>query len=90
VEERDAEPRARRPQDLAGVRRPVVKVEEVGRAVLAERLDEELQHVGLPLGVARLDGEEESARVVEERVDAERPRLTADEERGSVTHVGMP
>jgi hypothetical protein len=90
VQERDAEPGAGGAEDVATVSGAVVEVEDVGRAVLAERPDQDLEHVGLALGVARLDGDDEAAGVVEEGVDAERPALAVDGERRPVADVGVP
>src|SRR5690606_28049075 len=53
-------------------------------------LDEEIQHVRLALGVARLDREDVARGVVEERVDAQRPAHAGDLERRSVAHVAVP
>jgi hypothetical protein len=58
--------------------------------VPAQRLHQEGQHVDLLLGVARLDGEDEAAGVVEERVDPERPGLAADLERRPVADIALP
>ena len=90
VQERDAEPGAGGAEDLADVGRAVVEVEHVGRAVLAQGPDQDFEHVGLALGVARLDGDDEPAGVVEQGVDAQGTGLAVDGERRAVADIGVP
>jgi len=59
----------------------------IGRPVAAGRADEQRDHVELALGVARLDRDDVSRRVVEDRVDAHRLLVR---ERRRMADVGVP
>ncbi len=56
----DAEAFARQAQAFASVHRAIVEVEGVGRAMAAQRSEEQLQHVDLALGVTGPDDHEEA------------------------------
>ncbi len=70
MHERSAHARAREREGLSAVGRAVVKVERVGRSVLAKSADQEREHVDLALGVHRLEGHDVTGGVVEKGVDA--------------------
>jgi hypothetical protein len=90
MEKRDAEPLAAETECVAPIRRPVVEVEGVGEAVPTDGRDQEAEHVDLLLGVVGLEGDHVARRVVEQPVDAERPGLACDEERGPMANVAVP
>jgi len=90
VQQPDTEAAARGAQRLADVRRSVVQVQRVGRAVQPERFDEQPQHLDLALGRARLQRDDVAAVVVQDRVDAQRHAFAVDPQRGAVTDVGVP
>ena len=80
----------REPQHVAAVRRAVVEVERVGRAVAAQRAEEEVEHVVLALGVVRLERDDVARGIVEQRVDAQRLGRLADAQRRAVADVAVP
>jgi hypothetical protein len=53
----------------------------------AQRGQEHIEHVGLALGVERLERDHKARCLVEHRVDAERPGGRTDPQRPSMTHV---
>ena len=81
----------RRPQKLLTdyVPRHIIGVEAVGGAHAAQRGEKQSEHVGLALGVVRLERDHVACRVVHQRVNPERPRRAADVERGAVTDVAV-
>jgi hypothetical protein len=90
VDERDPQPLAAKTEDFAAIGRAIVEVERVRRTVTAQRADEQGEHVGFLLGVVRLERDDEARGVVEQGVDAQGARLTADEDRLTVTDVAVP
>ncbi len=60
VDQRDAEPLAREAQRFAAVRRAIVEVQRVGRALTAQRTEEDAEHVVLSLAVMRFERDDEA------------------------------
>ena len=90
MDEREAEPRAGKTEGLAAVRRAVVDVQSLGRAVLPEGAHEDGQEIDLALGRARLERDDVARGVVEQRVDAHADELPAHEEIARVADVRVP
>jgi len=90
VDQRDAESLAAQAQRFAAVGAPVIKVNGVGGAVATQRGQEQVEHVSLALSVECLERDHEARRVVEHRVDAERPGRLADPQGRAMAHVAVP
>jgi hypothetical protein len=90
LDEGDSQPRTGCPEYVTYVCRSVIEVEHLGRRILAQSLHQQGEHVVLDLSVPCLDGEDETAGIVKESMDAQRPRLVLEGERGTVTDIGVP
>jgi len=77
VYDRDPEPIADQRQPLADVGRPVVEVERFRPAVLAQRPEQEPDHVDLTLARHGLESRKKARGIVEDPVDPQRLRRLA-------------
>jgi hypothetical protein len=90
VEQRDVESLACESERIAAVRRVIVEVEGVGRAVRAQRAQEDAEHVVLALAVMCLERDDVACGIVEQRVNAHRLGGLPDAQRRTVTAVALP
>src|SRR5690606_20757737 len=90
VNERRPHACAGQTQRLTAVGRAVVEVQGVGRPVFAHRAHHQPEHVDFALGVMGSEREDVAAGIIENAVDTHRLALAIDQDRRSVTHVGVP